>query len=255
MLHIFYKVTYINDGRYYYGSHSGSLNDNYRGSNKVIHLIRKKYGIDVLIRENLRIFNSKEECYDFEDRFLKLYNLKDDPNSFNFKNSARGGDTWSHMSDDEKIKRKSILSSKISGEGNGNFGKPMPEERKQKMIITKTGVPVHSDSNKAKISERLKNEWTEGTRKNPFSGKFDNRKGKNNTDEWNANISNGLKNSKTFKESREKYANGVIERNNEKLKNVKIDIDNGMSDQELLDKYSIKSITLYTWKKKIKNRL
>jgi len=203
----------------------------------------------------LKVFETKKECFEFEDRFLKFHNLKDDPNSFNFKNSAKGGDTWSHMTEEEKIKRKLILSSKISGEGNGNYGKPMPEERKQKMINSKTGVSVHTDSNKAKISERLKNEWANGTRVNPFGGNFDNRKGKNNTEEWNNNISNSLKNSKAFKESREKYSNDVIERNNEKLKNVKIDIDNGMSDQELLDKYCIKSITLYTWKKKIKNRL
>lgn len=255
MLHIFYKVTYINDGRYYYGSHSGSLDDNYRGSNKIIHQIRRKYGINVLLRENLRIFDTKADCFKFEDRFLKLYNLKDDPNSLNFKNSANGGDSWSHMSVDEKIKRKSILSSKLSGVNNGNFGKPMPGERKQKMIDSKIGVPIHSDSNKAKISERLKIEWAEGIRKNPFNGKFDNRKGKQNTDEWNSNISNGLKNSDIFKESRKTYANKVIEKNNKKLKNVKDDIDNGMSDQQLLEKYNIKSITLYTWKKKIKNRI
>jgi hypothetical protein len=253
-VHIFYKVTYINDGRYYYGSHTGYLDDNYRGSNKVIRQIIKKYGLGVLKRENLKIFNTKDECFTFEDRFLKLYNLKDDPNSLNFKNSAKGGDTWSHMSDEEKIKRKEILSSKISGKGNGNYGKPMPEERKKKMIDSKKGVPVHSEENKKKISERLKSEWKEGKRKYNLKDYCNNRKGKKNSEEWNQNISEGIRNSESYKISRKIIGLKKIEEFNKKLAIVKNDIINGLSDQELMDKYNIKPITLYTWKKNIKNR-
>jgi hypothetical protein len=38
------------------------------------------------------------------------------------------------------------------------------------------------------------------------------------------------------------------------LKKPKTDIINGLSDDELILKYNIKPITLYTWKTKIKTR-
>lgn len=252
--HIFYKITYSIDGRYYYGSHSGRLDDNYRGSNKIIHQIIRKHGIEFLIRENLKTFDTREECLAFEDRFLKLFNLKDDPNSFNFKNSAKGGDTWSHMSDDEKSKRKQNLSLKISGKANGNYGKPMSDSAKQKMINSKTGVPIHTDEHKKKTSERVKQEWISGLRSKPFGGKYDNRKGKKNTEDWNANISLGVKNSEKYKKGLSLRSEKIKENTNRILLDVKNDIENGMADFEILEKYGIKSITLYTWKKKIKER-
>ena len=103
---IFYKVTYINDGRFYYGSHYGYLNDSYRGSNKIIHAIQKKHGNKSLIRENLKIFNDKSSMFKFESRFLSIYKLDKNPECLNFTTNGCGGDTWSQMSDDEKIARK-----------------------------------------------------------------------------------------------------------------------------------------------------
>jgi hypothetical protein len=253
-LHIFYKVIYLVDGRYYYGSHTGRLEDNYRGSNKVIHQILKKRGIKFLIRENLRTFNTREECLAFEDRFLKLYNLKDDPKSLNFKNSAKGGDTWSHMTEEDKLKRKSNLSSKISGERNGNYGKPMPEERKKKMIESKTGVPIHTEEHKLKTSIRVKAEWETGKRKNNLLQYCDNRKGKTNGEEWNSNISNGVKNSKLYKEGISKRSENKLKESNLRLIEVKFDILSGMTDHQITEKYNIKQTTLYTWKRKIKDR-
>ena len=230
------------------------MDDNYRGSNKVIHQITKKHGINFLIRDNLKIFNTREDCLKFEDRFLKLFNLKDDPNSFNFKNSANGGDTWSHMNESEKLKRKKLLSSKISGKGNGNYGKAMPESVKLKMINSKTGVPIHSEEYKEKISQRMKEEWKLGKRKNNLIKYSDNRKGKNNGIEWNSKISEGIKKSKKYKEGIQKYNEQKIKITNIKLLKVKLEIESGIKDSEILEKYNIKKITLYTWKKKIKER-
>ena len=255
MHHIFYKVTYSVDGRYYYGSHSGNLDDNYRGSNKIISLIRKKHGIQYLIRENLKFFNSRKECLAFEDRFLKLYNLKDDQNSMNLKNSAQGGDTWSHMSEDDKNKRKLNLSNKIKGSKNGNYGKPMPIDRKNKMIETKTGVPIHTEEYKSKLGTRIKSEFESGVRDKNFISQYsDNRKGKSNGDDWNNSISKSLLISQKNKDGAILRSKNTINKNNLKLLNVKTDIINGLTDDELLLKYNIKPITLYTWKIKIKTR-
>ena len=147
---IFYKTTYTKDGRYYFGSHYGELADCYRGSNKVIKSIQKIHGNTFLIRENLRLFSTQEECYAFEDRFLKLYNLAVDPKSLNFKNSANGGNTWGHMTEAEKTIRKEKISIGNKGAKNVNYGKPMPASRKEKMVRTKTGVSIHSDEHKKK---------------------------------------------------------------------------------------------------------
>lgn len=112
---IFYKTTYNKNGKYYYGSHHGYENDEYRGSSKIIKNIIKKHGISELIRENLKFFNSKEEMMLFEDKFLKLWDLASDKNSFNMKNSAQGGNTTINFTD----KQKRDLSEKLSKANKG----------------------------------------------------------------------------------------------------------------------------------------
>jgi hypothetical protein len=201
---IFYKTTYFKSGKYYYGSHHGYLNDKYRGSNKVIKNIQRKSGNIFLKRENLRIFDSREKMLEFEDRFLKLYNLANDKMSYNFKNTANGGDTWAHLTENEKNIRKHKLSKKISGIGNGNYGKNMPQDRKDKMIKTKTGVPIHTEEHKRLTSIRMKNEWKNGLRvlSENFKASNNNRKGKKNTKDTNIKISVGLKNSENHKQGR-----------------------------------------------------
>lgn len=219
--YIFYKTTYTKNGKFYYGSHHGSLNDNYRGSNKVIKSIQKKTGNKFLKRDNLRFFATKDEMLKFEDRFLKLYDLANNKMAYNFKNSANGGDTWSQMDVDEKIKRKKLLSSKISGKQNGNYGKELSEEIKNKIRISKIGVPIHTEEHKKNTSIRIKKEWDSGKRKisEKFKAASNNRKGKKNTTETRLKISMMLKNSEKHKKGRllaaitrrEKYIKRLIQ--------------------------------------------
>lgn len=203
-VYIFYRTTYLGDGRYYYGSHHGYINDNYRGSNKIIRSIIRKHGISQLLRENLRFFNTGSEMYEFESRFLRLYKLDKNPMCMNFTTNGNGGDTWSHMSEAERKERKKRLSDSLSGAGNGNYGRTFSESHLKKMSESREGISIHSDEHKKRISERMKKEWADGNRNNNLINYCNNRKGKSQTNETKKAISEGIKNSKKYRDSRKK---------------------------------------------------
>lgn len=105
----FYKTINLINGKYYYGS--GSLRKPYHGSGKNIIRAIKKYGINNFTTEKLRFFDTREEAYRFEDRFLKLYKISSDRNSYNIKDSALGGDPFTNNPNKEKLRenyRKSM---------------------------------------------------------------------------------------------------------------------------------------------------
>ena len=250
---IFYKVTYINDARVYYGSHYGYLKDSYRGSNKIIHAIIKKHGINSLSRENLKIFTSKKEMYDFESRFLSIHKLDKNPKCLNFTTNGCGGDTWSHMTESEKAIRKKIMSDKLSGAGNGNYNRKLTEEWKQKISESKKGKPIFTDEHKQKISERVKKEYSEGTRDNNFLKQFsNNRKGTTLTEEHKQLISIKMKSSEKYKDSRKKAAETIHIKFIERLNIFKKLINEGYSKEYILKELNIKSPTWYKYKRLLK---
>lgn len=203
-VYIFYRTIYLGDGRYYYGSHRGYINDNYRGSNKIIRSIIKKHGISQLIRENLRFFNSELEMYEFESRFLRLYKLDKNPMCMNFTTNGNGGDTWYHMSEAERNERKRRLSDSLRGTRNGNYGRTFSESHLKKMSESRKGISIHSDEHKKRTSARMRKEWADGNRNNILINHCNNRKGKTQTNETKKAISEGIKNSKKYVDSRKK---------------------------------------------------
>jgi len=84
----FYKITNKLNGKYYYGS--GSL-DGYYGSGFAIKRAYRKYGKDQFIYEVLRYFDTREDAFRFEQLFLSLYKLDQDPKSYNACRNANGG--------------------------------------------------------------------------------------------------------------------------------------------------------------------
>lgn len=247
---IFYKTTYTKDGRFYYGSHYGYLDDNYRGSNKIIKAIKRKSGLEFLQRENLKIFNNKKDMYAFESRFLKFFKLDKNPMCMNFTTNGEGGDTWSHMSESEKAIRKKKLSEKISGSGNGNYGRKFTDEHLKKMSESKIGVPVHSEENKKKISERLKREFEDGTRDRYFLKQFSgNRKGVKLDKDHKKSISIGLKASKKHKEGRLKTAETKRLKLEQRLTKFEKLINEGYSKEYILQELNIKLPTWYKYKR------
>jgi len=84
--HYFYKTTNLINGKFYYGS--GHLK-RYIGSGKLFLKAVKKYGKENFKHERLIYFNSRESAYEFENRFLSLYDIKNIEKSYNLKNSAK----------------------------------------------------------------------------------------------------------------------------------------------------------------------
>lgn len=90
---------------YYYGV--GHKND-YLGSGKYFKRALKIYGPENFNKVILKWFESPKEAFSFEDRFLKIFNLKEDKNSYNLCNNSFGGNTMPSKSTieyDERIKK------------------------------------------------------------------------------------------------------------------------------------------------------
>ena len=101
-IYYFYKTTNLINGKYYYGS--GSSIKPYFGSGVNIIRAVKKYGIGNFKTDRLRFFETREDAYLFEDRFLKLYKISGDKNCYNIKNSSLGGDSFTNNPNKEMIR-------------------------------------------------------------------------------------------------------------------------------------------------------
>jgi hypothetical protein len=139
----FYKITNEINGKYYYGSTQQSDLKKYGGSNIFLNKAYIKYGKENFKFEKLKFFNSRQDCFDFEDRFLKLFNIAKDKNSYNLKNSGLGGDTIS------KNPNRSEIIKKLGRKGR---------------ISNRKGIKM-SDEQKEKISISLKKSYNEGRKK------------------------------------------------------------------------------------------
>jgi hypothetical protein len=84
----FYKTINLLNGKYYYGSGSKI---NYYGSGINLNKAIKKYGIKHFKTIILKEFNTREEAYLFESKFLSLFDLKNDKSSYNMTNRGNGG--------------------------------------------------------------------------------------------------------------------------------------------------------------------
>lgn len=84
----FYVITNKLNGRYYYGS---GERDGYEGSGKILRKAYKKYGKESFEGKILKLFNTRREAFEFEQRFLSLYKLDLDPIAYNVCRNANGG--------------------------------------------------------------------------------------------------------------------------------------------------------------------
>jgi len=84
----FYKTTNLINKKFYYGS--GTDEEDYLGSGIAIDRAIKKYGKENFHIEKLRYFQTRKDAYEYEDRFLNLFDLKNIKESYNLKNSACG---------------------------------------------------------------------------------------------------------------------------------------------------------------------
>jgi hypothetical protein len=95
----FYKTTNLINGKFYYGSGS---DENYLGSGSRFQTALLKYGKEYFTHERLRYFETREEAFLFEDKFLKLYKISSLNESYNLKDEAIGGNNWNLLTQLEK---------------------------------------------------------------------------------------------------------------------------------------------------------
>jgi len=136
MYYIIYKITNINNNKFYIGSHQTlDLNDEYFGSGIYICRAIKKYGIESFKKEILFYLDSKEEMHVKETEVLQYY--KND-RTYNLKFCAMGGNTREKYNK----KKKAIYIKKLidnpkcpigkRGKDNHMFGKKHTNEWKKK---------------------------------------------------------------------------------------------------------------------------
>jgi group I intron endonuclease len=164
-----YRWTNISNKKWYVGSHCGQISDPYIGSGKAF-LNSYKKNPSFFSREILYVGPDFREI---EELILQTINAAEDRCSYNLKNSAIGGNTSMHFTDESRMKmseasratkgkrfvsneqRKKIsdtlkgrvvpievrekISKSLTGEGNPFFGKKHSDESKKKISESKLG--------------------------------------------------------------------------------------------------------------------
>jgi len=103
-----YITTNISSGKQYVGDHStDNLEDGYLGSGIILSKVIKKYGRKNFKREILELFESKEEAFNAQEKYINEYNTLT-PEGYNI--SPAGG-TQSNKGFSDDMKKR--LSNKI----------------------------------------------------------------------------------------------------------------------------------------------
>jgi len=109
----FYVTRNLINGKFYYGSGTVGNEKKYLGSSFLLEKSIKKYGKENFKHIPLKYFKTREEAFQFEDRFLKFYKISKNPMSYNIKDAGKGGITRLGIPHTEESKEK-IRKSNIS---------------------------------------------------------------------------------------------------------------------------------------------
>jgi hypothetical protein len=105
----FYKTTNLINGKFYYGS---GQKEKYIGSGRDLMQAIKKYGISNFKHERLRFFKTRKEAYSFEEHFLNIFKIKDNPQSYNLTNRGNGGNQIDYTGENgltHRTRSKSVI--------------------------------------------------------------------------------------------------------------------------------------------------
>ena len=114
MIYFVYITTNLINSKQYVGEHTANMNDSYLGSGKLLKSTIKKYGKENFKREILEYFNSKEEAFSAQEKYINEYNTLT-PNGYNI--SPKGGcmcGTGCHSEESKDKIRQHILGIKRS---------------------------------------------------------------------------------------------------------------------------------------------
>lgn len=140
MYYYIYKITNINNGKFYIGSHkTNDLDDGYFGSGVYLKRSIKRYGKDSFIKENILFCDSVEQMLQKETEILQRY--KDDV-TYNLKFCSCGGNTREKYTDKQKEAYIEKLINNPNcpigkkGVHSFNYGKQLQEETRRRQSVT-----------------------------------------------------------------------------------------------------------------------
>ena len=197
MFHFVYLTTNLKNGKKYIGDHStNNLEDGYLGSGKpYFQRALKEYGKENFKREILEFFESKEEAFNAQEKFIIFYNTLT-PDGYNISPKGGYGVPKSYLSEETKEKignssrgRFHTAESKLKM---GRRGRKFSEESKEKMRKTaqkrkaseETKLKMRNSKLNRTLSEESKNKLS-----NSKKGKPSPMKGKNHSEESKLKIS------------------------------------------------------------------
>lgn len=93
----FYKTTNLINGKFYYGS---GQKDDYLGSGRDLIKAIKKYGKENFKMKKLKMFETRNEAFIFEERFLRIFKIKENKSSYNLTNFGNGGNRIDYERED-----------------------------------------------------------------------------------------------------------------------------------------------------------
>jgi len=169
--HFVYITTNLINGKRYIGDHStNNLGDNYLGSGKALIRSIKKNGKEYFSREIIEIFETKQEAFDAQEKYIKKFNTLS-PNGYNLSPTG-GTEMGGILSEETKKKIAKTLSKSIKGRKLTDYhkeqlslakkGKRFSLEHKKNLSnAAKKRLPSfkgkhHSDESKIKISNASK---------------------------------------------------------------------------------------------------
>ena len=119
-----YKTTNLVNGKIYIGQHkSNTFDSNYKGSGKLIRRAFEKYGFDTFETTLIVECKDKSDLNKMEKQLIKLYNSNDLSIGYNISKGGDGGDTFSGLTDEEKLTRNQKSSKSMKGRIVINNGK------------------------------------------------------------------------------------------------------------------------------------
>lgn len=205
MIYFVYITTNLINEKQYIGDHltNNLEKDVYIGSGTYFNKAVKKYGKENFKREILEFFNSKEDAFNAQEKYIKKYNTLS-PNGYNL--SPKGGLRISGCHSKETLQ-------KISESNKGKHNKPLSNEHRKKLSLIGKGrkqseehVAKKAKSRKGKLfseeSKRRKSEsmkgktpWNKGMPSSEESKEKNRQKhlGKKLSDKQKEKISNSLK--------------------------------------------------------------
>ena len=184
-----YFVYVTTNNKQYVGDHStNNLNDKYLGSGTLLTRAIKKYGKEKFKRKILELFETKQEAFNAQEKYIKIYNTLT-PNGYNI--SPKGGLGFLDCHSEETKKQIGLsVSKKLKGRifteehkrnlskcaklrgftGNPMYGKKHTEESKLKNRISNLGKKAwnknkkFSDETRKKMSDAAKGRepWNKG---------------------------------------------------------------------------------------------